>query len=320
MIVRRVGELAAEQPRGGRFGRSDSTNVIVSLRTSSADYTLDGGRLTVMCAWRGREDAAFEGRRLAIDDDSWLALCPQTPIACRIAAEREMSSLTIVFRPGFAEDVLATLLLPDDRLLARSDHRSAGPLPFAPNLQAHDRTVTPVLTFIQRHCDMGVEDDLWYEEQLAFLLERLLTRHRQIIDRARAIPARRAGTRREIFRRIALATDFIHSSYERPLTLLDMANSACLSRHHFLRLFKSVHGLTPHEFLQRKRTLVAARLLRESDMAVEEIVQRVGFDSRSTLFRALRRFHGITPRECRRGTSTTLSALPSYAAITCGGC
>jgi AraC-like DNA-binding protein len=58
--------------------------------------------------------------------------------------------------------------------------------------------------------------------------------------------------------------------------------------------------VTPHEYLQRKRTSVAARLLRGSELAVEEIVRRVGFDSRSTLFRALRRFHGVTPRECRR--------------------
>ncbi len=30
----------------------------------------------------------------------------------------------------------------------------------------------------------------------------------------------------------------------------------------------------------------------------------VGFDSRSTLFRALRRFHGVTPRECRRAADS----------------
>ena len=75
--------------------------------------------------------------------------------------------------------------------------------------------------------------------------------------------------------------------------------AAFLSRHHFLRLFKHIHDVTPHEYLQRKRTAVAARLLRNTQLQVEEIVKEVGFDSRSTLFRALRRFHGLTPRECR---------------------
>ena len=117
--------------------------------------------------------------------------------------------------------------------------------------------------------------------------------------RARGVPVRRAATQREILRRVSLATDFIHSSFDRPLMLRDMARSAFLSRHHFLRLFKHIHDVTPHEYLQRKRTMVAARLLRNSALAVEEVVKQVGFDSRSTLFRAMRRFHGVTPRECR---------------------
>jgi AraC-like DNA-binding protein len=111
---------------------------------------------------------------------------------------------------------------------------------------------------------------------------------------------RRTATRREILRRVLLATDFIHSNFHKPLMLGDMARAAFLSRHHFLRLFKHIHDVTPHEYLQRKRTSVAARLLRGSALSVEDIVRQVGFDSRSTLFRALRRFHGITPRECRQ--------------------
>ena len=93
--------------------------------------------------------------------------------------------------------------------------------------------------------------------------------------------------RREILRRVSLATDFIHSNYDKPLMLGDMAQAAFLSRHHFLRLFKRIHDVTPHD-LQRKRTTVAARLLRGTELAVEDIVKQVGFDSRSTLFRALR--------------------------------
>jgi AraC-like DNA-binding protein len=73
-----------------------------------------------------------------------------------------------------------------------------------------------------------------------------------------------------------------------------------------LRLFKHVHGMTPHEYLQRKRATVAARLLRGSPLAIDEIVKQVGFDSRSTLFRALRRFHGITPRECRQAADAPM--------------
>jgi AraC family transcriptional regulator len=286
--------------------REESGNIVYSTRAQAEDYVLAGERMALLCAWNGRQEVGLEGRRLIVDDDTWL-LVPNGAATVRVRGGEGIQALTILFRTGMPEQVLGSLITAEDRLLESGDVEPETALPFLPNLQMHDRSITPVLLFICRHREAGIEDPLWYEEQLAFLLERLLTRHRQIIAKLRSVPVRRAATRREIFRRVSLATDFIHSNYEKPLMLSDMARAAYLSRHHFLRLFKHVHEVTPHEYLQRKRTSVAARLLRGSGMAVEEIVKQVGFDSRSTLFRAMRRFHGITPRECRRTSSSLVS-------------
>ena len=68
---------------------------------------------------------------------------------------------------------------------------------------------------------------------------------------------------------------------------------------HMLREFKVVHGQSPYEYLQRRRTEAAVRLLQSTDLAVAEIADRVGFDDRSTLVRRLHRYHGIGPRELR---------------------
>ncbi len=288
------------------LAHQESGNVIYTSRAQVEDYVLAGERMALLCAWNGRQEVNMDGRRIVVDDDTWLAI-PSGEASVRIRGTESMQALTILFRRGMPEEVLGSLVTPEDRLLEDAEVDVDAALPFLPNLQMHDRSVTPVLMFISRHHESGLQDPLWYEEQLAFLLERMLARHRQVITRLRSVPVRRAATRREIFRRISLATDFIHSNFEKPLMLSDMARAAYLSRHHFLRLFKHVHDVTPHEYLQRKRTSVAARLLRGSQLAVEEIVKQVGFDSRSTLFRAMRRFHGVTPRECRRTTSTVIS-------------
>lgn len=300
MILRRTLETAADAP-----GRHEAGITILNLHAGDAEYALDGTRLAVLCAWNGSQEVSLDGRRVQVDDDTWLVV-PPSAATVRVRGTGETNALTILFRRGMPEEVLSSLISPDDRLLESGELPPAGSLPFAANLQTHDRSVTPVLLFIRRHCEMGLEDPLWYEEQLSFLLERILLHHRQVIARARSIPVRRVATQREILRRISLATDFIHSNYDRPLMLSDMARAAFLSRHHFLRLFKHIHEVTPHEYLQRKRTTVAARLLRGSELAVEQIVRQVGFDSRSTLFRALRRFHGTTPRECRQATDTPM--------------
>lgn len=295
-------------PIGSTLGLSheESGNVVYTSRAQVEDYVIAGDRMALLCAWNGRQEVNLDGRRVVVDDDTWLAI-PNGSAHVRIRGTESVQALTILFRRGMPEEVLGSLITPEDRLLEGAEADVESALPFLPNLQMHDRSVTPVLMFIARHRDNGLQDPLWYEEQLAFLLERMLARHRQVIARLQSVPVRRAATRREIFRRISLATDFIHSNFEKPLMLSDMARAAYLSRHHFLRLFKHVHDVTPHEYLQRKRTSVAARLLRGSELAVEEIVKQVGFDSRSTLFRAMRRFHGVTPRECRRTSDAIIS-------------
>ena len=70
-----------------------------------------------------------------------------------------------------------------------------------------------------------------------------------------------------------------------------MAAAACLSKFHFLRLFTELHGVTPHLYLQRKRALAAARLLEKTDLTTSQVAARVGFQSRSTMARQLRRWH-----------------------------
>jgi AraC family transcriptional regulator len=303
MIVSEIQEGMRAHLGASVLDKKESENSVIRLGVATTDYTLGPERLAVLCAWGGRQEVLIDGRRVLVDDDTWLAVGSGSP-SVRVRGSESMQALTLLFRSGLPQEVLGALLTPEDRMLDTADADEVNSVPFLPHLQPHDRSVTPVLLFIRRHCEMGLRDSMWYEEQMSFLLERMLLRHRHVMQRALSVPVRRSATRREILRRISLATDFIHSNYDKPLMLGDMARAAFLSRHHFLRLFKHVHEITPHEYLQRKRTSVAARLLRDSGASVEEVVKQVGFDSRSTLFRAMRRFHGVTPRECRHHPST----------------
>jgi len=104
------------------------------------------------------------------------------------------------------------------------------------------------------------------------------------------LPALKTATRREIARRLALAVDLVHERYEDDIDLRQMAQAACLSKFHFLRLFTELHGITPHAYLQKKRALAAARLFATTALGAGQVADRVGFNSRSTMARQLRRW------------------------------
>ncbi len=191
------------------------------------------------------------------------------------------------------------MLTPEDRILERGGDTQRKSVEFAEHLRPHDRIVTPVLRYISFHIQQGVEDETWYEEQLSFLLERLLSSHRVTTKAVQSLSASRSGKRQELYRRLSWGRDFIHGNYQRPITIDDMARAACLSKYHFIRLFHALEGVTPYRYLQQKRVAAAQRLLSTTQLTHVEIAEQVGFDHRSTMFRQMRRITGRSARQWR---------------------
>jgi AraC-like DNA-binding protein len=91
-----------------------------------------------------------------------------------------------------------------------------------------------------------------------------------------------------------------HSS--RQIELEDVAAQAGLSPFHFLRLFSSVLGVTPHQYLLRSRLRHAARLLADDGKAVTDIAYDVGFGDLSNFVRTFHRAAGVSPLKFRQGS------------------
>ncbi|MBB4817394.1 AraC-like DNA-binding protein [Pseudomonas alcaligenes] len=93
----------------------------------------------------------------------------------------------------------------------------------------------------------------------------------------------------------------ILQNLSRRISVAELAQIACLSPSHFHALFKGSVGLSPHQYLLKTRLDRAARLLRESDLALVRIAEECGFSSQSALTNAMRRYLGLTPRRLRSG-------------------
>ena len=293
MILRRTHEMTGGGDLESWRGPADTGN---ATQREDASGGLRSMPSAWPCsAWNGRQEVALDGRRVFVDDDTWMTV-PACPANVRIRGARSPCPDDPVPARHAGRD--ARRVDHARRSLAgeRRGRAVRGAALHAAPLYARSR-VTPVLLFIRRHCEMGLDDALWYEEQFAFLLERLLMRHRQVVARAHSVPVSPGGNPPRDPAARLLATDFIHSNYDKPLMLGDMARAAFLSRHHFLRLFKRIHDVTPHEYCS-----ASARL---SPRACCEARWR----SRTSSSRSVRlaldavprcAFHGVTPRECRR--------------------
>jgi len=297
LLLRQMPALTNEPFRRWFYERWGRENCLIAARTRRAEYPLYQQRLSIKSAWGGTEDYFIDGRRVAVDDETFLILNDGRVYASCLQSRRPVTSFTIFFRPGMAEDVARCHALAPERLL---EEPAAGlPVEFSEQLRPHDRLITPVLRFILRHVESGLTDEAWYEDQLYFLLQRMQVLHRHDLAAAQLIPTSRPSTRRELFRRLGLCVDFINTHYMRHVGLAEIAAAAHLSPYHCLRVFKSLHGVTPVCYLNNRRVRAAERLLRSTDVGVDEIALRVGFESRTSLFRHIKRLHGVAPSALR---------------------
>ena len=83
-------------------------------------------------------------------------------------------------------------------------------------------------------------------------------------------------------------------------TVAALAARSGMSGSHFSRMFKGAFGTSPIDWLRRERISQAMRRLVETDDAVKEIAEQVGYHDRFFFSKDFKRLAGHTPREFRQ--------------------
>lgn len=269
-----------------RWGRE---NAIVCGRSCNVAYETHAQTLSIKTAWGGSERYFLREREVAVDDDHWLVLNEGRAYGSELKAARPTASFAIFFRPGLQHEVAAALEQP---LAGMLDAPQGGyaEVRFAEHLRPHGDAVSRRVQALQAAVLAGERDQDWLDQQLLLLLGELLMHERRTTPPGAAGETGSRHAQAELVRRLRLAADFIDSSHRQPIALDDMARVACLSRYHFVRHFRALHGLTPYAYLLRKRARAARRLLAAGETDRELVALQVGFGSRFALARALQRY------------------------------
>ena len=88
---------------------------------------------------------------------------------------------------------------------------------------------------------------------------------------------------------------YIDRHYASTLTVDRLAGMAALSPFHFIRSFRTLTGMTPHQYVRSKRIARAQELLVTTPIPVTEICDAVGFQSLGSFSSTFRRLTGESP-------------------------
>ena len=104
----------------------------------------------------------------------------------------------------------------------------------------------------------------------------------------------------DMLRQLNAAIEYIEANLCAEFVPDAAAAIACISTDSFVRFFSYMTGMTPAEYVRRRRLTLAAEDLRSSRASVLEIAVKYGYDSAAAFSRAFARQHGVTPSLWRK--------------------
>lgn len=105
---------------------------------------------------------------------------------------------------------------------------------------------------------------------------------------------RSESRRRDQFTRLARARALLAWGEGEPADIARLAEVACLSSAHFVRLFHRVFDVPPHRYRIERRMQLAWRMIAHTPLPIGEILHHIGLGSHSTFSRSFRRHFGVS--------------------------
>lgn len=93
---------------------------------------------------------------------------------------------------------------------------------------------------------------------------------------------------------------YLKTHYSEPITVDIMAHMCSMSKYHFLRIFKQITGMTPHEYLKFCRISESKRLLTETEYQISHIADCVGYTDVNRYIQNFKQCVGMTPLQYRK--------------------
>ena len=107
------------------------------------------------------------------------------------------------------------------------------------------------------------------------------------------------STREEYQKRLNIVIEYINSNLGESIDLRTLSEISNFSEFHFHRIFKAFVREPLGSYITRLRLETAAHQLRYSEIPIEEIAYKVGYEVPSSLSKSFKQLYGISPKEYR---------------------
>ena len=230
----------------------------------------------------------------------WRTGCGEQRHDCEGSAERGLFTIRSPVWWRQAQEADAVFASLDPAFVGRIARGilDVDPQKFTRTLPLSDAGIESILLALRAELIDGCPGGRYYGESLATALAARLLWFSGKTSRSSRIGGLMPGRLRRIL-------DYIDANLASDTTVERLAAHSKMSPRQFARLFLQNMGVTPHQYVVRRRTNAAKDLLRDSQLSLAEIGYIVGFPTQAHFTTTFRKRVGVTPSAFRKIRSST---------------
>jgi len=161
---------------------------------------------------------------------------------------------------------------------------------FHNQIHHHDELLSEVHKLIKEY----YRQELGYELAVKAYIYRILVLLLRYYSK-QTISEIEKSRQRKTLARLSPVLEYMDCHYTEQLTLKQLSVMANMSEHYFCRLFKSLTGKSPTEYINHLRLNKAVTLLRESELNITEVALAVGFNDSNYFSRLFKKYKHVSP-------------------------
>ncbi len=257
-------------------------------------------RLSIRGVLNGYQYYKTGSKDKLVKQDNYLIINQGQSWYSEINSETPVEMIVVAFHPDFLKKAAYSLSASSEDLLDNPFTGLEKEINYFENTYPNDPQIKNLFLQLKKNIISEEKSELFYEQIYFELYQLMLNKHQSCLKQAELLPTKKQAVKKELYQRLGNAKDYMNVNLGKKISLQEISSAVALSPYHFLRLFKALYKITPHQYLTSERMKYAYHLLSTSYHPIKEISFRCGFDDQSSFTRVFKSHFNKTPLQIRK--------------------
>jgi AraC-like DNA-binding protein len=289
-------------------------SAVVHSYTCNFNHHYEKPTLSLKYVISGIENYKIDGRTYSVAPQQFLLVNAEREYWGESYQKNQMEEgFCIYLNTSLLQEVSAVNNQPEGALLDNFGHLKTESLEFFEQIySSDDNELGKLLKSTAAQICQDTQADLPNHWDFYFeVCEKLLFQQNKAVQQLNRLKTVKLSTKLELYRRLEIAKEYIDRHYTQKLDVEAIARTAAISEYHFFRSFKQVYGISPYQYLLKKRLQKAVELLSANRFSVTETAYMIGFSDIHAFSKSFKKEYKVSPLELLQDHRKSLVTMHS---------